>query len=142
MASKLIEPRAIEAPPPAVKNVENTVSSARAAGVPRIDDNWALPRLGGEAMEQWAGSLAGMFDFNMPARTDVLILDPASGMPSGGGDVHAFLAQTINAAPALASAPSTTASQGGTFQNTSSRKATAAIAKSTGVPIALVQTGV
>ena len=49
-----------------------------------IEDNWGLPRLGGEAMDQWAGSLAGMFDFNMPARTDVLILDPATGMPSGG----------------------------------------------------------
>ena len=33
-----------------------------------IEDNWGLPRLGGEAMDQWAGSLAGMFDFNMPAR--------------------------------------------------------------------------
>ena len=49
-----------------------------------IEDNWGLPRLGGEAMDQWAGSLAGMFDFNMPARTDLLILDPASGMPTGG----------------------------------------------------------
>ena len=30
-------------------------------------------------MDQWPGSLAGMFDFNMPA-----ILDPTTGMPSGG----------------------------------------------------------
>jgi phospholipase C len=49
-----------------------------------IEDNWGLPRLGGEAMDQWAGSLAGMFDFNTPARTDLLILDPATGMPTGG----------------------------------------------------------
>jgi len=40
-------------------------------------------RLGGEAMDQWAGSLAGMFDFNAGARSDVLILDPATGVPAG-----------------------------------------------------------
>jgi len=48
-----------------------------------IEDNWGLPRLGGEAMDQWAGSLAGMFDFNAGARSDVLILDPATGVPAG-----------------------------------------------------------
>jgi phospholipase C len=44
-----------------------------------IEDNWNLPRLGGDAMDQYAGSLAAMFDFGSPARTDTLILDPRTG---------------------------------------------------------------
>jgi phospholipase C len=44
-----------------------------------IEDNWGLPRIGGDAMEQWAGSFGAMFDFNAPARGDRLILDPETG---------------------------------------------------------------
>jgi phospholipase C len=49
-----------------------------------IEDNWALPRLGGEAMDRYAGSFGALFDFVSPARTDVLILNPRSG--SGSSD--------------------------------------------------------
>jgi phospholipase C len=47
-----------------------------------IEDNWGLPRIGGDAMDQYAGSLMGMFDFGSPARTDALILDPRTGARS------------------------------------------------------------
>jgi phospholipase C len=45
-----------------------------------IEDNWGLPRLGDGAMDQWAGSLVAMFNFGTPARTDLLILDPETGI--------------------------------------------------------------
>jgi phospholipase C len=45
-----------------------------------IEDNWGLPRLGDGAMDHWAGSLVAMFEFGTPARTDLLILDPETGV--------------------------------------------------------------
>ena len=50
-----------------------------------IEDNWGLPRLGDGAMDQWAGSLVAMFDFGTPARTDLLILDPETGIQAMRG---------------------------------------------------------
>jgi phospholipase C len=46
-----------------------------------IEDNWALPRLGGDAMDALAGPLDAMFDFKAPPRTDLLVLDPSTGAP-------------------------------------------------------------
>jgi phospholipase C len=48
-----------------------------------IEDNWSLPRLGDGAMDALAGPLDAMLDFTSPPRTDLLILDPHSGAPSG-----------------------------------------------------------
>jgi phospholipase C len=50
-----------------------------------IEDNWGLPRLGDGAMDQLAGSLVAMFDFGTPARTDLLILDPETGIQAMRG---------------------------------------------------------
>ena len=36
-------------------------------------------------MDQWAGSLVAMFDFGTPARTDLLILDPETGIQAMRG---------------------------------------------------------
>jgi phospholipase C len=40
-----------------------------------IEDNWALPRIGGGSLDGIAGSIDGMFDFKHSHR-DTLILDP------------------------------------------------------------------
>ena len=48
-----------------------------------IEDNWALPRLGGEATDKYAGSIGAMFEFVSPARSDFLILNPRSGSLPG-----------------------------------------------------------
>jgi phospholipase C len=46
-----------------------------------IEDNWSLGRLGGDAMDAYAGSLTAMFDFLSPGRTDRLLLSPVTGAP-------------------------------------------------------------
>jgi phospholipase C len=43
-----------------------------------IEENWGMPGLGEDAMDQWAGTLTGMFDFSAP-RMELLLLDPATG---------------------------------------------------------------
>ena len=43
-----------------------------------IEDNWHLPRLGGQAADAMAGSLNGLFDFSHP-RAVPLLLDPQTG---------------------------------------------------------------
>lgn len=46
-----------------------------------IEHNWGLPRLGGDAADDRAGSLMGMFDFSGTKRADMLLLDPLTGAP-------------------------------------------------------------
>jgi phospholipase C len=48
-----------------------------------VEENWALPKLGEDAMDQWAGRLTAMFDFAAPPRTERLLLDPNTGAPAG-----------------------------------------------------------
>ncbi len=53
------------------------------ASVPRfIEDNWLHGiRLGGGSFDATAGSMTSLFDFDAPARTAPLFLDPATGNP-------------------------------------------------------------
>ena len=46
-----------------------------------IEDNWSLPRIGGGSFDRLAGSLRGMFNFNHPISSR-LILNPATGEPA------------------------------------------------------------
>ncbi len=52
-----------------------------------IEDNWSLGRIGDDSTDAIAGSLIPMFDFDgdREGHGQQLILDPATGMPTGGG---------------------------------------------------------
>lgn len=45
-----------------------------------IEDNWELGRLGGGSLDEKAGTLNGLFDFDGGGKADKLILDPATGL--------------------------------------------------------------
>ena len=45
-----------------------------------VEDNWNLGRIGTTSSDNWAGTLDNMFNFNAPARTGQLILDPTTGV--------------------------------------------------------------
>jgi len=44
-----------------------------------IEDNWKLGTISATSSDNWAGTLDNMFNFNAPARTGQLILDPTTG---------------------------------------------------------------
>jgi phospholipase C len=46
-----------------------------------LEENFGLPALGGEAMDHWAGTLMGMFDFMAAPQTEPWLLDAATGAP-------------------------------------------------------------
>jgi phospholipase C len=51
-----------------------------------IEDNWKLGRLGGGSFDASAGTLKHLFDFGDGPRAGRLILDPATGQPTGRDD--------------------------------------------------------
>jgi phospholipase C len=45
-----------------------------------IEDNWELGRLGGGSLDEKAGTLNGLFEFDGHGKAGTLILDPATGL--------------------------------------------------------------
>jgi len=48
-----------------------------------IEDNWDLGRIGGGSLDEKAGTLNGLFDFEEGGKAGKLILDPGTGLPMG-----------------------------------------------------------
>ncbi|HEV7514028.1 MAG TPA: alkaline phosphatase family protein [Candidatus Acidoferrum sp.] len=46
-----------------------------------IEDNWGLERIGNGSLDEKAGTLNGLFDFDEGGKAGKLILDPATGLP-------------------------------------------------------------
>jgi phospholipase C len=62
-----------------VNYVEHTVTDQTSI-LRFIEDNWNLGRIGNHSMDEAAGSLLGMFNFEGKGRAKALILDPATGL--------------------------------------------------------------
>lgn len=50
-----------------------------------IEDNWGLGRIGDQSMDQYAGTLANMFDFSAPPHWQPFYLNPQTGEPVSAG---------------------------------------------------------
>jgi len=48
-----------------------------------IENNWDLGRIGGGSLDEKAGTLNGLFDFEEGGKAGKLILDPGTGLPMG-----------------------------------------------------------
>jgi phospholipase C len=46
-----------------------------------IEDNWDLGRIGNGSLDEKAGTLNGLFDFDEATKAGKLILDPSTGLP-------------------------------------------------------------
>ena len=67
-------------------NYVDSTLTTQASVVQFIEDNWlGGERIGGGAADAWTGSLNGMFDFGQSNPNRTLMLDPATGEPTGGG---------------------------------------------------------
>ena len=69
-----------------------------------VEDNWNLGRIGTTSSDNWAGTLDNMFNFNAPARTGQLILDPTTGLVVSS-TLSGLSASPAPAGPAAATLP-------------------------------------
>lgn len=79
-----------------------------------IEDNRGLGRIGNQSFDQTARTLSNLFNFSGKARTDTLILDPATGEPGAGG----YGLQTSTNSPGISASQMTVTiitDQSGTF---------------------------
>jgi phospholipase C len=65
-----------------VNSVDHTLTDQTSV-IRFVEDNWQLGRIGDGSFDAYSNSITGMFDFSYPHAAARLILDPATGLPTG-----------------------------------------------------------